>query len=475
MASNSSLTQCPDPFIAELSFENSGGYDKGRWCQPFDVADESISCCFPCPITDWRYSDGFNANMVPWIGLAVLILMVISALTYIVLPTSATQRHYLTSSPLMGFIFMSIAFIIPLGPSVEYCYDAITPNYWLSDTTCAFSGSLLLYGVWVLVIGCFFRSASLYLQLCWDVEPGTKFRAISIICIFLGSLGMLGIALGVSGVSYQVGDVCYISYPGSIGSFWGPLIGVAFISFAMQLFIMGYCIRGVLTRGGTARFSIFKRPGSPSELTTAVPSRSTSTRVWRILQLQWRAIAIACLILFHVVYVGQAVLRFRDPAAYSDDELQPWIDCLIGSKGDQEACLGHASRIEPNQATVVSALALLAATGFWGVICTVRWSMVIAWLDWTRDRKDDFMDFVRGTPSRERPNDLERVSSDADAVSLTTISSPTTLADVDQIYGTRKYHRPQNSFSAPGRISTLTGTTVTTISSSQTYDLKSSF
>jgi hypothetical protein len=60
------------------------------------------------------------------------------------------------------------------------------------------------------------------------------------------------------------------------------------------------------------------------------------------------------------VYVGQAVLRFRDPGAYSDDELQPWIDCLIGSKGDQEACLDHASRIEPNQATVVSALALLA-------------------------------------------------------------------------------------------------------------------
>jgi hypothetical protein len=101
--------------------------------------------------------------------------------------------------------------------------------------------------------------------------------------------------------------------------------------------------------------------------------------------------------------------------------------------------------------------------------------MFIAWLEWTRDRRDDFLDFVRGTPSRERPNDLERVSSDADAVSLTTISSPTTLADVDQIYGTRKYHRPQNSFSAPGHISTLTGTTVMTISSSQTYDRKPSF
>jgi hypothetical protein len=99
--------------------------------------------------------------------------------------------------------------------------------------------------------------------------------------------------------------------------------------------------------------------------------------------------------------------------------------------------------------------------------------MVVAWIDWAKDRRDAFIDLIRGTPSRERPNDLERVSSDA--VSLTSISSPTTLADMDQVYETRKYHRPQNSFSAPGRISTLTGTTVTTISSSHTYDLKSSF
>lgn len=45
---------------------------------------------------------------MPWIGLAVLILMLFSALTYICLPVSDTQRHYLTSSPLMGFIFISV-------------------------------------------------------------------------------------------------------------------------------------------------------------------------------------------------------------------------------------------------------------------------------------------------------------------------------------------------------------------------------
>lgn len=51
---------------------------------------------------------GFNKDVVPWLALVVLVLMVVSALTYICLPVSDTQRHYLTSSPLMGFIFISV-------------------------------------------------------------------------------------------------------------------------------------------------------------------------------------------------------------------------------------------------------------------------------------------------------------------------------------------------------------------------------
>ncbi|KAL2871178.1 uncharacterized protein BJX67DRAFT_377781 [Aspergillus lucknowensis] len=492
METNSSYAQCPEPFIPELSVATRRGYLDGRWCHPHDNGDTIVSCCFPCPITDWRYSDDFSSAMVPWIGLAVLVIMIVSALTFIVLPVSATQRHYLTTSPLMGFIFMSIAFIIPLNPSVEYCYDAITPNYWLSEANCAASGALLLYGVWVLVIGCFFRSLSLYLQLCWDVEPGTKFRAVSIACIFVGSLAMLGIVLGVSGVSYQVGNMCYVSYPRSIGSFWGPLIGVAFISFALQLFIMAYCIRGVLAQGGATHSP---DPAAATATTAVIASRPpASTRVWRILQLQWRAIAIAWLILLYVVYVGQSVLRFRGASEYPYEELKPWIDCLVRSRGDQEACLEPAAKIEPNQATVVSALALLASGGFWGAVCTVRWSMVRAWIDWAKDKKDAVAALLRGDGRRgrrsTRQSDLERVSSDDDggggddnvhSLRTVSISSPTptttmtgtTLEDVDRLYGTRKYHAPQLSFSAPGRISALTGSTVTTtISSHNTYDPK---
>ncbi|OJJ60236.1 hypothetical protein ASPSYDRAFT_57674 [Aspergillus sydowii CBS 593.65] len=490
MASNSSLAQCPDPFIAELSIGDNGGYLAGRWCTPYAVGDETVSCCFPCPFTDWQYADGFNKDVVPWLALVVLVLMVVSALTYICLPVSDTQRHYLTSSPLMGFIFISIAFIVPLGPSDHFCHDAITPNYWLSETTCAFTGSLLHFGVWVLVIGCLFRSVHLYLQLIWDVEPGTKFRAGALICIFGGSLGMLGIALGVSGVSYQVGNMCYISYPKSVGSFWGPLLAVAFVSFVLQAFIMGYCIRGVITRGGTARFSIFKRSDTPDSLSRAVPPRHTSRKIWRILQLQWRAIAIVFLILFYVAFVATAVLQWGNRGQFTDEQLKPWVDCLVQAKGDKKACIAEAKRIGPNSATAVAALALLASCGIWGVICTARWTMILGWYDWLYDRKDNISALLSGEYHRERARDLERVASTAYSHSPTDVTSPTTLEEVDRMYGTRAYHGPQNSFSRPGagpgtgtatgpgttargRASTFTGSTVTTtISSSNTFDLK---
>lgn len=205
-----------------------------------------------------------------------------------------------------------------------------------------------------------FRSIHLFLQLIWDVEPGNKFRAVALICIFGGSLGMLGIALGVSGVSYQVGNMCYISYPKSIGSFWGPLLAVAFVSFVLQAFIMGYCIRGVITRGGTARFSIFKRSDTPDSLSRAVPPRHTSRKIWRILQLQWRAIAIVFLILFYVAFVATAVLQWGNRGQFTDEQLKPWVDCLVQAKGDKKACIAEAKRIGPNSATAVAALALLA-------------------------------------------------------------------------------------------------------------------
>lgn len=116
--------------------------------------------------------------------------------------------------------------------------------------------------------------------------------------------------------------------------------------------------------------------------------------------------------------------------------------------------------------------------------------MILGWYDWLYDRKDNISALLSGEYHRERARDLERVASTAYSHSPTDVTSPTTLEEVDRMYGTRAYHGPQNSFSRPGagpgtgtatgpgttgrgRASTFTGSTVTTtISSSNTFDLK---
>lgn len=112
--------------------------------------------------------------------------------------------------------------------------------------------------------------------------------------------------------------------------------------------------------------------------------------------------------------------------------------------------------------------------------------MILGWYDWLYDRKDNISALLSGEYHRERARDLERVASTAYSHSPTdmAVTSPTTLEEVDRMYGTRAYHGPQNSFSRPGagplpgttgrgRASTFTGSTVTTtISSSNTFDLK---
>ncbi|KAL4751776.1 hypothetical protein BDW72DRAFT_212549 [Aspergillus terricola var. indicus] len=398
MVSNGSSISCPAPFIAEFSIGNTGGYLAGRWCEPQLVGNETVSCCFQCPFTDWQYSDGLGNEMVPWLALVVLIFVVIGALTYILLPAEDTRRHYLVISPLMGFVFIPLAFIIPLGGTARHCHDAITPNYWLSDMTCAWTGSLILYGAWVLVIGCFFRSLALYVRLIWDVEPGTVFRYISIITIFGGAAGMLGIALGVSGVSYQVGEMCYVSYQNSIASFWGPLIGVAFISWLITMYILGYTIHGVLTRGGTAHIhSIFKRRDDGSDpLSRALQVKTMRRNLWLMVKLQWRAIVTSCLLVVFVAHVAHVNLKMGGPGRYSEEDLMPWITCLVVTEWDKHACSDEASAIGPDKKTGVS-----SSCGVLGVICTVRYTMLLAWIDWFRDRFDALAGLLF---RRRRPN-----------------------------------------------------------------------
>jgi hypothetical protein len=47
---------------------------------------------------------------------------------------------------------MQIAFIIPLGVKPDQCHNQITPNDMHSSLSCAFTGALLLFGGWMVVV-----------------------------------------------------------------------------------------------------------------------------------------------------------------------------------------------------------------------------------------------------------------------------------------------------------------------------------
>ncbi|KAL3462499.1 hypothetical protein BJX64DRAFT_299560 [Aspergillus heterothallicus] len=383
------IVSCPPPFIAEASIMDGGGYIGGRWCK--EIA--TISCCFPCPITDWRYSRGFTLEMIPWIGVFSLVLLVIALLSFAFLPTTTTSRHYLTTSPVIGFTIMSVSFVIPSSSNINECRNEITPNDWSSENYCALSGSLLTYGVWVVVLSCFFRSLFLYLHLCWEIELGPKFRYMSLLTTFVGSGGLLTLALLVSGISYHVGKLCYINYYRSERTFWGPLLSVTSLSLVLQLLIMAHCIWHVIQPPHSS-LCFWRRNSSSEPRSQQLPHGFPQTptkhqalrRIGRILQMQWRAALIAGLIVFHAAFMAQALLSAGDSTSYLLDEVMPWIICLLDAEGDKDQCLHIASRFGPSEEVTMVAWTFLALSGFWAFVCVMRKSMAIAWIEYANQK-----------------------------------------------------------------------------------------
>lgn len=116
---------------------------------------------------------GFKSvpKIISWVNVAGLVCAMSLLVSYFVLPTEKTSRHYLTIGMIVSVCFLEVpwiwwyehwinrwlpqlGFIIPLGAQPEQCHDAITPNDMYSDLACAFSGaSLILGGLAVIMWG----------------------------------------------------------------------------------------------------------------------------------------------------------------------------------------------------------------------------------------------------------------------------------------------------------------------------------
>lgn len=369
-------------------------------------------------MTAWAYPDNFDSmsKAADWVAVASTVCCVFLLMSWLLLPIDKTHRHYLSICLTFAVVFMNLGFVIPLAGNPEQCYDSITPNDMQTSSVCAASGSFIIIGGWAGVLWIFLRSLSLHLQICWQVVVGRNFMWFSqAVGWGLPALGII-LALTLSGVSFRFGATCHINHENSLADLWIPLLVFAGLTIIIQFATFGYCIKVYLASLADNNATTENSAGLPSytnSIRTMTP-RQAYRRVRRVIQLQWRGIAIVLIIIADVVFFA-VVFVFQDntiETVKNDPNIAaPWIECLLAAGGDKNKCLDETGSLVVNMATVGAVLVLLAVcppqtsrlflslslqseqllttkqmNGVWLLVLLGRWSMVTGWVEFFTHR-----------------------------------------------------------------------------------------
>ncbi|KAL1902820.1 hypothetical protein Sste5346_000731 [Sporothrix stenoceras] len=254
-----------------------------------------------------------------------------------------------------------------------------------SSSVCGASGTLLILGGWSAIMWVFLRSLSLHLQICWQVVVGRSFMWVSHATGW--GVPILGTILAIvfSGLSFRFGTTCHINHANSLADLWIPLLVFAGMSIVVQLVTFGYCIKVYLAsiNDNTASTENSGLPSYSNSIRTMTP-RQAYRRVRRVIQLQWRGIAIVMIIVTDVIFFS-IIFVFQDNtvAAISADPTKAttWLICLATHNGDKNQCLNDAAAFTVNEATIGAVLVLFSMNGLWLVFLLGRWSMIHGWID----------------------------------------------------------------------------------------------
>ena len=237
----------------------------------------------------------------------------------------------------------------------------------VSSRTCALSGAFLLAGGWTGVVWVFLRAVALHLQICWQVVIAKPFMWGALAVGWgIPAIG-LTIALVFSGVSFRFGDTCHINHTNSLADFWIPLLVFAGITVIIQFATFGYCIKVYLVSlaDDSTTTNSSGLPSYTTSLRGTISPRQAYLRVRRVIELQWRGIAIVLLIIADVIFFSVIFVFMDDIETNMQENPQKamdWIACLIETKGDKSACLGLADKLIVNEATVMAVLILLSVS-----------------------------------------------------------------------------------------------------------------
>lgn len=302
---------------------------------------------------------------------------------------------------------MQIAFIIPLGTKPDQCYNEITPNDMHSSLSCAFTGALLLFGGWVVVVFSFIRTVAFHLQVCWEVILGPRFMWGA----FISGLGVpvigTSIMLVLTGVSFRFGDICHINIEKSLQDYWIPVIAFSGAALIMQFTTMGYCvhiyIKSLFDSSSTTNSSQLRSFTASANTLTA---RQAYRRVRKILRLQWRTNSLVLVILANVLIFAVIFIKTNNQMKMTPENIakaEPWLLCLIMNRGDKAQCFDEAREIGPNKATLLALLILLTLVGLWNFILFARPSMFVGWWDLFFRRKSHAQfEFVSADARKKR-------------------------------------------------------------------------
>jgi hypothetical protein len=263
-------------------------------------------------------------------------------------------------------IFRSqLGFIVPLGAKPEQCYNGITPNDMVSSKTCAISGAFIIAGGWCGVMWVFLRAVALHLQICWQVVIGNTFMWGALATGWgIPAIG-LTVAIVFSGVSFRFGDTCHINHSNSLATLWIPLLAFAGITVIIQFATFGYCIKVYLASlvDDSATTNTSGLGSYSNSVRGTISPRQAYRRVRRVIELQWRGIAIVLIIIADVVFFA-VVFVFMDDLETNiiknPTKATKWLECLVETEGDKNACLSYAGSLVVNEATVMSVLILLS-------------------------------------------------------------------------------------------------------------------
>lgn len=236
-----------------------------------------------------------------------------------------------------------------------------------SDLSCAFSGAFILFGGWAAVLWVFFRALSLHLQVCWEVFPGKIFFYSAL--TFGWGIPAVGLALALSltGVSYRFGPTCHINHANSLQDFWGPLLTFAAASLIIQAVTFGYCvqvyIRSLLDDNPTTDASS-GLPSYANSIRTRT-ARQALKRVQKVIQLQWRGVAVVLVIIAEVIFFAVVFVSMDNNMISTEanpEKARPWLTCLARSGGNKNECLDLAHKLVEKESTILAVLIFLAVS-----------------------------------------------------------------------------------------------------------------